>query len=69
MQVTALSPQFISGEEIPKGTNIDPQTACLLLQPYIKDPDKNIQDIIIETIAKVGENIKVSRFSRFELGE
>ena len=69
MQVTALSPQFISGEEIPEGTNIDPQTACLLLQPYIKDPDKTIKDIIVETIAKVGENIKVSRFSRFELGE
>ena len=67
MQVTACEPQFISEEEIPKGAEVEPQAACLLLQPYIKSPDKTIQDVIIETIAKVGENIKVKRFSRFEL--
>ena len=70
MQVTATSPQFISAEELPEGDDdIEPQEACLLLQPYIKSPDKTVQDIIIETIAKVGENIKVGRFARFELGE
>ncbi len=69
MQVAALSPQFISEEEVPERTDIEPQTACLLLQPYIKNTDKTVQDIIAETIAKVGENIKVSRFARFELGE
>ncbi len=68
MQVVAMPPQFISREEVPEGVNIEPQVACLLLQPYIKDPDKTVQDIITETIAKVGENIKVSRFARFELG-
>jgi len=68
MQVTAIPPQFISREEVPEGADIEPETACLLLQPYIKDPDKTVQDIIVETIAKVGENIKVSRFARFELG-
>ena len=68
MQVAALFPKFISREEISEGDDIKPQSACLLLQPYIKDPDKTIQDIITETIAKVGENIKVSRFARFELG-
>jgi len=69
MQVAAMAPQFISREEIPEGTDIEPQTACLLLQPDIKDPDKTVKDIITETIAKVGENIKVSRFARFELGD
>jgi len=69
MQIVAMSPQFISPEEVPEGADIEPQTACLLLQPYIKNPNMTIQDIINETIAKVGENIKVSRFSRFELGE
>jgi len=69
MQVTAMAPQFISREEVSKGTDIEPQTACLLLQPYIKNPDKTVQEIIAETIAKVGENIKVSRFARFELGD
>ncbi|MBA7570031.1 Elongation factor Ts, mitochondrial [subsurface metagenome] len=44
-------------------------TACLLRQPYIKDQELTIEDIITETIARVGENIKVSRFARFELGE
>jgi elongation factor Ts len=39
-----------------------------LLQPFIKDPNKTVQDIITETIAKVGENIKIRRFVRFELG-
>jgi len=68
MQVAAMSPQFISGEEVSPGTGVEPQTACLLLQPDIKNPDKTVQEIIAETIAKVGENIKVSRFARFELG-
>jgi len=68
MQVAAIPPQFISREEVPEGADIEPQTACLLLQPYIKDLDKTVQDIIAETIANVGENIKVSRFARFELG-
>ncbi len=67
MQVAAIPPQFISGEELPEGADMEPQAVCLLLQPYIKDPDKTIQDIITETISKVGENIKVSRFTRFEL--
>jgi len=54
---------------MPKGAVIEPQAACLLMQPYIKDQELTIQDIITETIARVGENIKVSRFARFELGE
>jgi elongation factor Ts len=66
MQVAALSPQFITSEEIPP--EIDPQAACLLSQPFIKEPSKIVQEIIAETIAKVGENIKVRRFARFELG-
>lgn len=68
MQIAATSPLFVSSEEIPAGTDIDPQTACLLDQPFIKDPTKPVKEIIAETIAKVGENIKVRRFARFELG-
>jgi elongation factor Ts len=68
MQIAAQSPQFISEEDVPEGADIEKQEACLLLQPYIKDPTKTVNDIIIETIAKVGENIKVSRFTRYELG-
>jgi len=69
MQVAAMSPQFISQEEVPEGADVEAQTACLLLQPYIKNQSMTVQDVINETIAKVGENIKVSRFARFALGE
>lgn len=68
LQIAAMSPQFISAEEMPSDTDIEPQAACLLLQPFVKDPSNAIQDIITQTIAKVGENIKVRRFTRFELG-
>ena len=69
MQVAALPPQFVSEEEAPEGVDIEPEAACLLLQAYIKDPGKTVQDIITETIAKLGENIRVKRFVRFELGD
>jgi elongation factor Ts len=69
MQVAAQDPKFISREEIPEGVDVEEEAVCLLLQPYIKNPDQTVQDIITEVIAKVGENIKVSRFARFELGE
>ncbi|MBN2426047.1 MAG: translation elongation factor Ts, partial [Calditrichaceae bacterium] len=42
---------------------------CLLEQPYVKDPDKKVQDLLTETIAKVGENVSIKRFSRFRIGE
>ncbi|MTI82226.1 MAG: translation elongation factor Ts [Firmicutes bacterium] len=42
---------------------------CLLEQPYIKDPDKTVEQLVKETIAKIGENISVRRFTRYELGE
>ena len=69
MQVAAMNPRFISKEEVPKGSDIEPQTACLLLQADIKEPERTVKEIIAETIAKVGENIRISRFARFELGE
>lgn len=43
--------------------------ACLLEQPFIKDNDKTVQQLLHETVAKLGENIQVARFSRFGLGE
>lgn len=41
----------------------------LLEQPFIKDPDKSIETMLNEKIAKIGENIKIRRFVRFEVGE
>ena len=68
LQISAMCPQYVSADDIPAGAEVDKQAACLLLQPFIKDPSKSIQDIITETIAKTGENIKVRRFVRYELG-
>ena len=42
---------------------------CLLRQPFVKDEDQTIQDLINNAIAKFGENIVVHRFVRFELGQ
>ena len=42
---------------------------CLLEQAWIRDGDKKIKDLIVEVIAKLGENIVVRRFSRFSIGE
>ena len=42
---------------------------CLLDQSWVKDPDKTIEQLQQALIAKIGENIKIRRFVRFELGE
>jgi elongation factor Ts len=41
----------------------------LLEQPFVKDPQRTVQDLLAETIAKTGENIVVRRFARFQVGE
>ncbi len=43
-------------------------TVCLLDQPFVKLPEKTIKEILTEKIAKIGENIQVRRFVRFQLG-
>lgn len=43
--------------------------SCLLEQPFVKDPQKSVKDYITETILKTGENISISRFIRYQLGE
>lgn len=45
------------------------QDVCLLDQPFVKDPGMTVQDLIKANIAKMGENITVRRFVRFQLGE
>jgi elongation factor Ts len=42
---------------------------CLLEQPFIKNPDRKVSDILNEAIARLGENIQVRRFARYHLGE
>ncbi|GHT00561.1 elongation factor Ts [Synergistales bacterium] len=45
------------------------ETTCLLDQPYIRDGDKKINDLLVDAIAKMGENIVIRRFARFVIGE
>ncbi|AZT90815.1 translation elongation factor Ts [Caldicellulosiruptor changbaiensis] len=45
------------------------EEVCLLEQPWIKNPDMKIKDLLAEKIAKIGENIVIRRFARFERGE
>ena len=45
------------------------QENVLLEQTFVKDPDKTVEDLITETVAKLGENILISRFSRFQIDE
>ena len=42
---------------------------CLLNQPYVRDPDLTVEDVLNELIAKIGENITIKRFVRFQAGE
>ncbi|MFO7987959.1 MAG: translation elongation factor Ts [Thermodesulfobacteriota bacterium] len=42
---------------------------CLMSQPYVKDPQKTIEEFLKETIGKIGENIQIKRFARFQIGE
>jgi elongation factor Ts len=44
------------------------QEVCLLEQPFIKDGEISVRDLMTSKIAKLGENIKVRRFARFEMG-
>jgi elongation factor Ts len=44
------------------------QEACLLEQPFVKDPDLSVQQLVSGVVAKLGENIVVRRFQRYQLG-
>jgi elongation factor Ts len=41
---------------------------CLMDQPFVKNPDKTIKDILTEKVAKLGENMQIRRFTRYQLG-
>ena len=69
MQVAAMSPLYVDDSEIPDGDEVDPQQACIMQQPFIKDSSQTIQDLVNAAISKLGENVRVRRFTRFSLGE
>jgi elongation factor Ts len=68
MQIAAQGPLVVSEEDMPADTELTPEQAVLLKQPFIKNPGLTVGQLITESIAKIGENIRVRRFARFELG-
>ena len=69
MQVAAMAPLYVDSEDIPDDAESGDQESVLMLQPFIKDPTKSIKDLVSESVGKLGENIRVRRFTRFSLGE
>ena len=69
MQIAAMSPTYVDHDSMPPELNRNAQDLCLFEQSFIKDPTKIVKDVVQEVAAKVGENIRVRRFSRFALGD
>jgi translation elongation factor EF-Ts len=66
MQVAAMNPTRITGDEPSSDGAVG--DVPLLDQPFIRDNNTTIRELVHEAIAKLGENIVVRRFARFELG-
>ena len=69
MQIAAMSPSYVDESAVPEDETVDAAQDCLLQQPFIKDPAMTVQDLVNETVGKLGENVRVRRFTRFSLGE
>ena len=76
MHVVGANPRFLTKDEITEEfrqkeqyTDKQLEAMTLMSQPYVRDESKTIEQLVKETIATTGENIRVSRFARFELGK
>ncbi len=69
MQVAAMGPAYVEADEIEEGDDRPPAQIVLMLQPYIKNNSSSVGEMVRELAGKVGENIKVVRFTRLAVGE
>jgi elongation factor Ts len=69
MQIAAMNPLYLDEADMPSDDKRKPEEVCLLKQAFIKDSGKTIGDLIMDVRAKVGENVRVSRFVRYSLGQ
>jgi len=69
MQVASMTPRYVANDDVPEDADEVPAEKILLEQAFIKDPSKTVRDLVAEVAARVRENIRIRRFSRFELGE
>jgi elongation factor Ts len=68
LQIAGANPTYVAKDEIPADSDDDPKQVALLEQPYLRDESMTIGELVTQTIAKTGENIRIRRFARFELG-
>lgn len=69
MQVAAMDPKFIDFSDLPENDGSISKDSCLLQQAFIREPDLTVKDRVNETIAQVGENVRIRRFVRYTLGD
>jgi elongation factor Ts len=70
MQIAGIPTTLaIAEDQLPSGAEGSAEETVLLRQAFIKDSSKTIDDLVKETIAATGENIRIRRFTRFELGQ
>jgi len=69
MQIAAMSPKYVDESDMPEDEPAAAAEVALMAQPYIKDASLAIKDLVLEAAGKLGEHIKVKRFSRYALGE
>jgi len=70
LQIAAMNPAVLTLEDVADDVpESERQGAALLTQTFVKEPSQTVQQRIEETIATTGENIRVARFTRYELGE
>lgn len=79
MQVAAMNPRYVSADAVPESAWAElesehgdrkkaAEAVCLYEQAFIRDPKVSINDLIREGVGKLGENVQVQRFARFEVG-
>jgi len=69
MQVAATAPRYISKDQVPADDQDKAAELALLSQAFIKDNGITIEDLLKRNVAKLGEAIRVRRFTRYALGE
>ena len=69
MQVAAMFPVYLTGEDIEEGDERPAAQVALLSQPFIKNGSSSVGELVRELAAKMGENVRVIRFQRFAVGE
>ena len=76
MHIAAMAPEYIREDQVPaevlrqqSNPELYRKEKVLLSQPFVKDQGKTIQDYLNELVAKIGENILISRFVRYQVGQ